>query len=56
MTYLNKLAVELGPNLERLGILNEVRAHDTRAIRRPPVEPLSKRPLSSAALDLPVPV
>ena len=51
---LHRVAVELGPDVEALRILDRLLRHDSRAVRRPAIKALSERPLAAAVLDLPV--
>lgn len=55
-TYLNRLAIQARADLQRLGVLDDLAAHNPRAVRRPAVEALAQGPLAAAALDLPVAV
>lgn len=56
VTYLNGLSVDFGPDLEILGIFNNIARHNGRTKRRPAVKCLAERPLASSVLELPVSV
>lgn len=53
---LNSLTIQLGRDLESIGVTNQISSHNTRTERCPAIEALSKGPLSTTTLDLPLPM
>lgn len=51
---LNSLTVQLGRNIQSVGVGNHTGSRDTRAKRRPTIETLTQGPLPTTTLDLPL--